>query len=505
MEPNASSSDSLASGLSWMLVINVMQRGIGFVRNLALCYFLSESQLGLWGLASGFFCLAAPLAVLGLPGTFGRFVETYRLSGQLPRFLLFSAILSLVGYVALSLSLLMLGEASSVTIFGEARSTTDMLFVLTALGCIIVFNGTTELISGLRLPKTVSWMHAVNSLSFTLFALTGLIWYQDWRILVVASCASALMGMVPSIPVLRRLRDWEGQSLSRQHSIRWKEIAGRVLPFAASVWIINLLVNSFDIVDRYLLLHFSTSETRGQDIHALLGQLHSGKLIPTLLSNLAVMLAGIVLPYLVADWEQSRRERVASSLKTTVKFGSLFFFLLSLGALVVSPFLFGWLLQGRYADGLAIMPKALTVCCWMSISLFLGNYFWCAERGRLLGVLTSAALAIDILLCIWWIPSMGLHGAMNANMTASGILLVLTFITLFRLNVALDGSTLLVAMAPLVLVFGPLPAAGAMATISILASRTSWILTKDEKLVLDAAVAPHLRRIGWHIASIWAR
>ena len=66
--------DSLVSGLSFMLVANVIQRVIGFVRNLVLCRFLADEQLGLWALSTSFFMLAAPLAVLGLPGTFGRFV-----------------------------------------------------------------------------------------------------------------------------------------------------------------------------------------------------------------------------------------------------------------------------------------------------------------------------------------------------------------------------------------------------------------------------------------------
>ncbi|MBU6172464.1 MAG: hypothetical protein KGQ60_01585, partial [Planctomycetes bacterium] len=70
--------DSLISGLSFMLLANVIQRGFGFVRNLSFCRLLDEDGLGLWALASSFFILAAPLAVLGLPGTFGRLIESYR-------------------------------------------------------------------------------------------------------------------------------------------------------------------------------------------------------------------------------------------------------------------------------------------------------------------------------------------------------------------------------------------------------------------------------------------
>jgi PST family polysaccharide transporter len=488
--------------MSWMLVINLWQRGVGFARNIALCYFLSEAQLGLWGLASSFFCLAAPLAVLGLPGTFGRFVEVYRSRGQLARFLQMSIVISLIGYLALGLSLVFFCGITSVAIFGEPLSDLDMGLVTLSLGFIIMFNAITELVSGLRMPKTVSAMHAANSIAFTLFSLIGLYWFRDWRVLVVAFAGATLVGIAPSVRMLLALGRVDR---AKQDPVPWNTIARRVLPFAASVWVINFLWNSFDLVDRYGLLHFSSPESLNSDVHALVGQLHSGKLIPTLISNFAVMLSGIVLPYLAADWECGRLDRVISSLRTSVKFGSIFFLMMSIGALIVSPFLFTWVLHGRYADGLAILPKALTVCCWMSIALFLSNYFWCAERGRLLAVLTAAGLFANIGLCFWWIPAMGLHGAMNANVVACGFLLVILIVALKQWKIEFDVSTYFILAAPLVLILGAIPAAFVCGAMIIAVSRTSWLLSAEEKQGIDALIVPRLQRLGWKTPTIWAR
>src|SRR4051812_6085711 len=79
--------DSLADGMLLMLALTLVQRGAGFVRGILLCRWLAPEELGRWDLAWGFFCLAAPLAVLGLPGSFGRHVETFRQGGQLRAFL----------------------------------------------------------------------------------------------------------------------------------------------------------------------------------------------------------------------------------------------------------------------------------------------------------------------------------------------------------------------------------------------------------------------------------
>ena len=65
----------------------MLQRGVGFLRSILFCGMLTDDALGRWSLALSFLLLAAPLAVLGLPGSFGRYVEYYRRRGQLRTFL----------------------------------------------------------------------------------------------------------------------------------------------------------------------------------------------------------------------------------------------------------------------------------------------------------------------------------------------------------------------------------------------------------------------------------
>ena len=85
-DPTNLETDSIAKGIGFMAIANIAQRAIGFARNLAFCYFLNKAEVGLWALVSSFFVLAAPLAMLGLPGSFGRYVEMYRQRGQLRGF-----------------------------------------------------------------------------------------------------------------------------------------------------------------------------------------------------------------------------------------------------------------------------------------------------------------------------------------------------------------------------------------------------------------------------------
>ena len=79
--------DTLAASVAILLVVSVVQRTIGFGRGVLFCRWLTPEELGQWEMAYSFLLLAAPLVVLGLPGSFGRYLERYRQRGQLRTFL----------------------------------------------------------------------------------------------------------------------------------------------------------------------------------------------------------------------------------------------------------------------------------------------------------------------------------------------------------------------------------------------------------------------------------
>src|SRR5439155_9111352 len=79
--------DSLAASVVILVLLSIGQRLIGFARQILVCRWLEPSQLGEWDICFKFLLLGAPLAVLGLPGSFGRYLEYYRHRGHLKTFL----------------------------------------------------------------------------------------------------------------------------------------------------------------------------------------------------------------------------------------------------------------------------------------------------------------------------------------------------------------------------------------------------------------------------------
>jgi O-antigen/teichoic acid export membrane protein len=489
--------DSIATGLSFMLLTNILQRGVGFARNVGFCSFLSEEQIGLWALASSFFVLGAPLAVLGLPGTFGRFVETYRVRGQLSTFLGRIFLVSMIGTIVMSMVLLVMHQLLGHLILGIDTTLSTMAIIVATLGAVIAFNVATELANGLRQSRIASMMHSSSSLLFTAVSVVCLLLWADWRAIVLAFGISSILALWP----LWKLKPHLSQSDKHaKGDLKPQEMWKRILPFAASVWTMNLLINLFEVVDRYTLLYLAETPEVGA---AMVGQFHSAKLLPVLLTSLTALVSSMLLPYLARDWEAGRSDQVRTSLEFTIKSAVFAFFLISVAAMVFAPWLFQYVLRNKYQDGLEAMPLALVYCCFSAASVLLQNYFWCAEKGRIVGAITALGLVLNVALNLWWVPLFGILGAMAATAVSGWGILVLTLLSLRSVKIRFGWAFYVISALPVLLLFGPSLAMLGVAIVVLVMSRTTFILNSKEKKLLDEAVLPVLSKLGIQIPSVW--
>jgi len=210
-----------------------------------------------------------------------------------------------------------------------------------------------------------------------------------------------------------------------------------------------------------------------------------------------------LLPYLVRDWESHRRDRVVQFLRSSISMGTLFFVGASIGAMIVAPTLFQGLFANKYSEGLGVIPLALIAVCWMAVALNLHNYFWCSERGRVLALIALGSLAVNIIANALLIPSFGLRGALTGTMLATGFDLCATILVMRFLGADMRRGSFLILLLPLMLAVGVLPAALAWSVVIIACSRTDWVLSADEKRLLDSVFLPILRRAGVRLQSIW--
>ena len=438
---------------------------------------MSDQQLGQWSMIYSYLMLLAPLAVLGLPGCFGKYSEHYRQRGQLLTFIRRVAIVSglMTGLMVATLGLF--PRQAAWVLFRDTTQVNLVGWIVVALVFVTVSNFLTSLMESLRQVRAVTLMRFLTGMVFAA-AGVGLLLVTSWGAgaatlgFAIACCA----GVIPAVWVLVKYRDGlanTGDLLT--NATMWKRIA----PFAAWMWASNLLINLFEVSDRYMLIHWSSSTA---DLaQSAVGQYHSGRVVPLLLVSVAAVLGGVLMPYMSEAWESEQRDRAKRQLNWTIKLVALTFTAGGMLVLLLSPLLFGWVLQGRYNDGLAVLPMTLVYCIWFSLHTVGQDYLWVAEKGKWAAVATGAGLLVNIGLNMALIPVWGLPGAVLA--TAGGNLVIV--LTLFALNrrwgCETDAGIWLAPAIPLLLLAGVWLALLGLLLLTFACVRTNWVFSQQEK------------------------
>ena len=292
--------DSLAASVVILLVVNIVQRSVGFGRGILFCRWLSPEELGQWDMAYSFLLLAAPLVVLGLPGSFGRYLERYRQRQQLRTFLRRATIWT-AALTAAAVAMIAICDAEfSGLDLRPARSqdTRDANRGQPGGRDPAPFSG-----SAVRRAAEVP--HRLDDALLPEHGVRG-----DFAepAVVVASCRPRASSSATERPAwFRRSATllWTGRSIAEVaapgRGVAHREFWPPLVRFAFWVWVINLFCHLFAVVDRYMLVHCSGLDN--DDALAHVGHYHASRIVPLLFLSVADLLAGVVMPYLSHDWE----------------------------------------------------------------------------------------------------------------------------------------------------------------------------------------------------------
>jgi O-antigen/teichoic acid export membrane protein len=488
--------DTLAASVILLLVATIVQRTIGFGRGVFFCRWLTAETLGQWEMTYSFLMLAAPLAVLGVPGSFGRYAAHYRQRGHLRTFVERAAAwtaactvmaVGLVEWCAPQLSQLMFGSADSAPLVRG---------IGLCLGAVILQHTLTSLLAALRLYRIVTALNFVQSNLFAAISL-ALMWAHPSMGSIV--CGYATASLVASIGALAwawpALRGLDAPTDDLAHRDFWFKL----MRFAFFVWATNLLTNLFAVIDRYMLVHCAGLSP----VEALekVGHYHTSRVVPLLLVSVTELLSGLLMPHLSHDWEAGRREHVSGRLNLAVKLTSIGMLLAGTCILIGSPFLFHVVLQGRYNEGLAVLPWTMAGCVWYGIYLIAQNYLWCAEKTWLATAPLALGLVANVLLNFALLPGYGLHGAVLAIAVSTALCLATSFVLSAKHGMQVDVGTWTLAVAPAAIGLGIWPAVVACGFVGAAAVCGNLVFTAEERRELKTCVLDALSSL----ARPWAR
>ncbi len=483
--------DTLALGIVLILASTVLQRAVGFVREICFCRWLSPEQLGEWDMAFGFLMLAGPLLVMSLPGTFGRYVDRYRQACQLRSFLRRTAGFCAMLAVPSVLAILLCRGWFSYLVFGGRGHEDLVMLMAVGLFFVIAFNFLVCVSTSMRNMKVVSLVELANSVFFGVLGIGLLCCGRSTAGAMVAaytgSCLLCALGL--SVWLARTWPSFPQESTCMPHRELWT----RLLPLAAWIMVINLLWNLFDVVDRYMIVHLMPGSSA--EALAEVGNYRSSRVLPLLLSSITIMIAGALLPHLSHDWEAGRRQRVSDRLNLILKIWAV---LLTAGAaavLFIAPQLFRIGFQSKFSGGLLVLPWTLTYCTWFGLSMLLQTYLWCAERASVASLIAFLGVLVNVGLNLIWLPRMGLLGAVLATAAANGVAMLLMLGLSSRYGFRVHRGTLAGMLLPISIPLGPWVVLLVLLAVVAQIILSDHYLTREEKQEVGSELGQYLGKL----------
>ena len=474
-ESKAPSGDALVTGISLMLVMTVFQRGFGFVRNVLVCRFLDPTELGLWNLAETTLILCAPLIVLGVPGTLVRYVEHFRQRGQLRPFLTRIGTATLL-LASLGVAVMAVNQEWFATVaLGGTQAAFFVPAILATLFVVIAFNFMSELLMSLRQVKAVAYVNFANSITFGILAVS-LLYFTELRALgvVLSYGIACLLTTTGAMWLLRNLGACAPSSSASQTSF-W----AKILPFAGWIWVTDLLDNTFNAADRYMIVHFSGLEEDAA--LGLVGQYHCSRILGVLLISVATMLSNVLVPYLAHDWEQDRRRRVWAKMNLGFKLIGVTMIWASAAVIAFGPFIFGKVLGGAYMEGFRVLPWTMVYCVWTGLVMFGQSYLFCAEQGGLRAAAIGLGLLSNVVLNWLLLPHYGLVGAVWATSIANLVTLSLVLYFCRRNGLYVSTGVIVVVLSTLSLLLPPAATVLVLGGIFFAAFHSRRLLSRWER------------------------
>ncbi len=484
-------SDSLAFGVVFAISLTVIQRAVGFGRGILFCRLMTDQELGQWSMVYSFLMLLAPLAVLGLPGCFGRFTEHYLSRNQFGIFVRRITLISCALTAMLAFTMYSFPAMFSQLVFRTPDCTGIINGMAFAVIMVAGSNFLSSLLESLRQVRLATLMRFVQGIGFAIFGTLLIVqWENSATGATFGFGIASFLACVPAVWFLANHRaGFQDSGKILSHVEMWKRIA----PFAIWLWASNLVWNLFEVADRSMLVHWS--DVSAMDAQGFVGQYHSGRVIPMLLVGLAAVLVGMMMPYITAVWEKGNRKDAGQLLTFSIKLVSLGFTAAALGILLFSPLLFEIVLQGKYDQGLAVLPLTFVFSIWFSLFMFGQIYLWVAEKGKLVFAVTSIGLVINLLLNGLLIPSFEIWGAISATTTATLFCLVATNFAISFAGCDLDRRFWVICFLPLIVL---LPLAFAFVGLAIFVAvciSTTLLFSTEEKQLIHAKVADLIGRI----------
>ena len=488
--PSKSTADSLSRSILWLASLVILQRGIGFLRSFYVCGQLSSAEVGQWDLAFNFLGVMAPLAVLGIPGSFGRYLPRYEAEGTERKFLS-QTLLASLGLSLLASGMIWIFRQPIARVFLGSTDHLPLVAILAVgLPFVALFNFANSWFTGKRQNRFVFRIQFSQALFFACLCVFAFQFFAvNAESVVIAYLASCLVGLILAAAYVTRL-PVDSEVPTPRNAAIWSTI----LPFAAWVWVSNAMFNLFATCDRLLLVNFYSGEAT--DISYLIGQYHTACIFPLLLMSLGAMAGSMLMPYLSKPWEAGDSESVTELMNLMLKSIGLLCLVLSAAVFLVAPVLFGNLWRDKFAIGESLLPLTLSYCSLAAMTFVAQKYFWCIEKTWFSSLLLMCGLGINFVVGLALIRPLGIDGVVLSTWVAHATILLSVIFVCRGHGLKIEARVGLVILGLLGVGLGKWITCISVLLLVTLSLTTHWVFTESQRQLLKTHINRGLQKMG---------
>ncbi|REJ69811.1 MAG: lipopolysaccharide biosynthesis protein [Planctomycetota bacterium] len=472
--------DTLMQSVSFAIAIALVCRLLGFGRGIVLGRALDAVELGRWALLTNAVEIAAFGLLLGIPAGLSRYVGRHQEQGTLGPFLRHVALLlGTLTVVALGVGLAF-PEFVGHLLFGETSELSLVWLAMGAIGATVAFSVVQGILYGLRLLRLNSVLEFLKNFGF--LAVLGLLiifWRDD---VYAAGFAHLAMTLAATLAisgfVILRLRSGPAVEPSSSKPPLSNGI-WLLFFFSLGSWSFGSLQRMCRGLDRYMLLHFGNVEA--DEALRQIGDYFLTMKICEPLGLLAGALSCALLPHAARQYESGERGELARRLILTAKVTMLAMLGGGCALLFTKSLAFSILLGHEPATASFALAPVLISIIVLAYHSIIRTHLLCAELVWRVAAIWLLALVLNAGLNFYLVPQYQLYGAVLATMISSFVVLVTLLIISYRSGLPVDRGTMLLAVAPAVLLLPAWLAALVTLILFGLAARTPLILSAEER------------------------
>lgn len=478
------SKESILSSISIVFVFYVLQRFVGMARGIVFARVLGPEGYGVYTLAFFAISIIVPLAIVGIPSCYNRYIPQYEKNGMLIDFLKKTYAITIAIGLCTVLFFIYLSDYLSRFIYGTSEQKVVMILCGLTVLPLVLYRNLFSTFSGLRNFKMRSLLEFAQACFFTIFGILLVILYaRTAQSAIFANLCSYIF-----VSIFFGLLLWNYLSNDKKQFLKIHESGfyRKILKF--SIWFVltPLVITIFRYTDRWMLNKFLDLNSVG--VYSVAGN------ITEIIFAVGIIAGNVLAPNLANDWEYGKKTQVIDKINSAIKMIIIFLLGCSILFVLLKRQIIFVLYGYKYLDTIPVINILLLFYLINTVWWIIGIYPTLIEKPYFIFVSAIGGLLINIYLNYKLIPIYGIIGAAAATAIAFSVIVIILFILNKWNKFYLEPKTIFVCLTPFILLLGQGIMTVSYIVLLLIIISTGLLLTKKEKKLLVVKIMNVLKR-----------